>query len=718
MVRMTIACARCRKLKVKCVHTGTAPCRNCFKKGPAETQTCVLSAPELKPKAQRPGLGNRPAAKRRQTLPASLTPSISHSPISAFPVDSQQQQRPVQSSHSPLYQPKHQLAQHVSPQHQQQQQHQQSLSRHQHTREGDDIFAGTDLAAVLSAFSVFNQKFPELRFIHLPTFTRHLRQAWYNESHAARQKLRLLCAAVIALCTAPHRHIRNGTTAMPSADRCAEFVRQNVSVFLSPDLVTVQTLVAFAMYEWGMGHGYRAWMLAGSATRMMQSLPALIKPSTLSAIEHEEQSRTFWSCFVLDRMVFCGQPQPFLLSKYDKEVRWPSSETDYNFGSGPVLSNQRDKAQPPHRFTKDGQREVDRDRLHGYDIDHYYGVLVQGFDIWARVLKFTVNGGRRMAGMSRPENHPWMEGSPWLLIYNELHAWRQRMDKRLRYPDTPVDGHAAMGHAEQFGYVNLVYYIALLFLAREYIPFLPTLAAEPTGPIDPPLLQVPAPAGWWASRSVDIFSSAEHIVRILSDMEDNGASLDTPFAGFCSFSAATMNLYVQHFPNMNLGRSNGPALEGVIHSNLRYLDAFQKVRPMGAGWWMTIQHCRTLFEQANQNKTLYASRTREDFEALENSVYDVRGQPPEESATALALSPHPPITLPPASNDTAHQQPTTLPPFGTPLAYGLQAVETPVDDTSHSLGQIWPLWGQQQTLPFALEGLPLDYNLEMIDMYQ
>ncbi|CAK7225684.1 hypothetical protein SEUCBS140593_005987 [Sporothrix eucalyptigena] len=654
MVRMTIACARCRKLKIKCVHSGESPCRNCAKKGPAEVDVCTLSEPLLKQRVlRRTSEGGINKTPRRDTPRQHIRDVLSSS------VEEPNQGHSVVAS-----------------------------------SDRDGVFSGVDVNTVLFVLTRFHQKFPELRFLHLPSITRNLRQIWTQDrdrgpSHGSQEKLRLLCAAVMALCSSTD-----------GLDRYADYVRDfvAVSLFATPDLLTVQTLLILAMYEWGMGQGYRAWMYVGSASRMMQSLLVLWKPSSTSSIEQEERNRTFWGCFVMDRMVFCGQPQPWVLSMYASNVKWPAGEQDYVFGPS-----------TPTATTDDSPG--------GSDIDHYYGLLVRGFDIWARVLQFVVNGGRRQPGLCRPENHPWVTGSPWRLPYEELQLWRAHMDPRLRYPETAVAGHAALGNgnAEQFAYVNLIYYISILFLGREYIPFLPTSEATPTGPVDPPLLPLKPPSTWWANRAAELFDASVRIVTLLRELADAGAPLDSPFAGFCSFSAATMNLYILHFPNMNLGRSTD--IPAVVADNLRYLETFQAVRPMGRGWWVTIQHCQALYVSASQNRSLFAGRTRADFEALEYSIHDMRGQPPKEGAS---LSPSTTSLLPSfharfgqgrgldtdASNEstvnqlteTTHTQPETAVHHDPP-------------------SQIWPLWGEQQTLPFALEGLPLDYNLDMMEIY-
>ncbi|KAL1901095.1 hypothetical protein Sste5346_002162 [Sporothrix stenoceras] len=680
MVRMTIACARCRKLKIKCVHTGESPCRNCAKKGAAEVDVCTLTEPELKQRITKrsntSSASDRPA--RRLTIQSESTPRRQqiHDVLSS--------QRPADNTTTI---PSHEI---------------------------DDIFAGIHVNSVVSVLAVFHQKFPELRFLHLPSLTRHLRRVWPTKSqddrhaarYAAREKLRLLCTAVMALCSGGEK-----------SDNYADYVRDRVAVslFATPDLLTVQTLLVLAMYEWGMGQGYRAWMYAGAAARMMQSLLVLWRPSspTCSSIEQEERNRTFWGCFIMDRMVFCGQPQPFVLSMYSSNVRWPAGEQDFIFGETKSV-DERDTVP-----RQDAQ-------LPPSNIDHYYGLLVRGFDIWARVLQFVVNGGRRQPGLCRPENHPWVASSPWRLLYDELQVWRNNTDKRLRYPETAVAGHAALGNgnAEQFAYVSLIYYISILFLGREYIPFLPTPVAGPVGPVDPPLLPNPPPLSWWADRAAELFQACAHIVSLLKELDDAGAALDSPFAGFCSFSAATMNLYVLHFPNMNLGRSTD--MTAVVADNLRFLENFQARRPMGRGWWVTIQHCQALYAYASQDRTLFAGRTRADFEALEYSIHDVRGQPPKEGASLSPASVITPLVPRPPRSTTQLGGEMILPSFQAGFVQGLRPPTSPADTATqgssevHELNhnQIWPLWGEQQTLPFALEGLPLDYNLDMMDIYQ
>ena len=227
--------------------------------------------------------------------------------------------------------------------------------------------------------------------------------------------------------------------------------------------------------------------------------------------------------------------------------------------------------------------------------------------------------------------------------------------------------------------------------------------------MDAPLLTEPAPLEWWNNRAQELFSSAAYIGDILQDLDDAGTPLITPFAGFCSFSAASMNIYVSAFPRMNIGRSINAA--AVAAKNLAFLDKFRRSWPMGEGWWITIQHSQMLYERASQDRGRFRGRTRADFEALEYSMHDCRGQPPSQADLLMQN------ILLDKSRDVENMD------HAAEAAIGLQELSAghdSQDGLSNELAsgniQIWPLWGEQQNFPFAVEGIPFDYNLSMLNI--
>lgn len=176
---------------------------------------------------------------------------------------------------------------------------------------------------------------------------------------------------------------------------------------------------------------------------MIQTLETMNNQKRLDQSEQEVYNRTFWSCFVMDRLVCCGPSQAFTLPLEQMHVHLPIGEQDFIFGH---LSSTR-------TYISDIKNS------NHTNIDHSYSVLVRGFDIWSRILKWVIKGGRRQRGMSTLANCPWTPASPWKNLFDELQIWRQIQHPRLKYPEVRAAGHVSLGHGERFTYINLIYYV-------------------------------------------------------------------------------------------------------------------------------------------------------------------------------------------------------------------------------------------------------------------
>jgi hypothetical protein len=297
---------------------------------------------------------------------------------------------------------------------------------------------------VYNACAVFHQKFPELRFLHLPTASsaHHLLDRPKTEGQQDSIASSLLLASVIALC-AP---MMESSVLLPPTDQIMEMIQHRVSKLRSPDLKTVQILLVVSMFRWGMGEWREAWMTSGMAIRTMQTLLRPESSTKLQDLDWQTYNRTLWSCFIMDRLIISGVPQPTTLSCDKLHTCWPSSEEDFVFGATPT-------GLYPARAGDDLLKQMPG------DMAHYFNMLARGFDIWARILGWITSGGRRLPGMDLPINYPWAATSPWKLLYEELQTWRVLQESRSRYPEASVRGHAALGQAEPFGYLNLIYYI-------------------------------------------------------------------------------------------------------------------------------------------------------------------------------------------------------------------------------------------------------------------
>ncbi|CEL10389.1 hypothetical protein ASPCAL13509 [Aspergillus calidoustus] len=427
---------------------------------------------------------------------------------------------------------------------------------------------------LLQTATLFMRKFPELGFLHKPTFSRdlrNLRRCLDPDADIQQPGAELLGSALTTLCLPLTEPNQTGEDTLNK-------VHRRLSITKPPNIYTVQSFLVVAMFEWGQGNTHVAWMYSGAAIRMMQLLKATVLTSS-DTLEREVYNRTLWSCFVMDRLIFPGSQQPLCLPMEEMATHWPIGEADFAFAQGHIQ-----RYMVPSRYPM--------------TVDCSYAILVHGFEIWAKIYRWIISGGRRRKDMQLVKNLPWETSSLWATMRGELQEWRDSQDPKLWYPANRVGIYEFLGKGEVFGYINLIYYVSILFLNREYIPFLPWPDATPCGPVDPPLLTARAPEGWW---------------------ED--ASLYTPFTGFCNFSAATMNIYALYFPSMNMGRSGD--MGALVDKNLAYLTQLRRMWAIGQGWWTTIQRTKAIYERHSQDPARYSGKTRDDFIGLEASIHNV-----------------------------------------------------------------------------------------------
>lgn len=111
----------------------------------------------------------------------------------------------------------------------------------------NDVLTHTPRSEILQAASNFRLKFPELSFLPIGRF----------EIASAGKSDLLLMASVMALCSQ-----------YGDPEEYVAYVKTGLSMVLlnPPHLNTVQSLLLLAMYDWGHGNGYSAWMATGRDT--------------------------------------------------------------------------------------------------------------------------------------------------------------------------------------------------------------------------------------------------------------------------------------------------------------------------------------------------------------------------------------------------------------------------------------------------------------------
>ncbi|GKU19785.1 unnamed protein product [Fusarium langsethiae] len=452
------------------------------------------------------------------------------------------------------------------------------------------VLEQTPRAQIISAINLFRSQFPEFGFLHPDDLE-------YREDElSAVQKLRLL-----VILTVSHRY--SSTYLAEINNRNILFVAGEAQkrVTSGPNLSLIQTFLILSLCNWGDGDGFNAWMHCGIATRMAQGLlstgfASCGKRETLSELE----KRTLWTCFKMDRLLSCGKRRQAMFPDEDLHFSLPVNDTQFLFGQ--VSQN----------------ASLDTS-LRMYGSDDHLVLLIQGLRIWSRVHTWIAEGGRRRPGMTEPEQCPFNETSYWHNMRKDLFEWRDSQDALMKYPGTKVSVHAQRGQAERFGYINLVYYVSLIFLCREYVPFSPVDEVKPRGPIEPPLLKARGPDSFWVQNVVQLYDAAAQISSLLSDLEHVGCPLRTPLSGVCAFSSTLWSLYGAAFPNF-MGFTEGQAHEADAQAErtMSALVRIGQVWGLAKEWIEVLDTAKSIMTRGEGRRV---KRSRYDYPELEDSIH-------------------------------------------------------------------------------------------------
>ena len=227
-----------------------------------------------------------------------------------------------------------------------------------------------------------------------------------------------------------------------------------------PDIDTVQCLLLISQLEWGRGNGYAAWMYTGNAVRMFQALEDMaqvanaVPADQVSRFEaretvwrRETTRRTYWTCFLMDRMLACSGSRPSILASPSPTIPLPSSEDDWELGvacESPVI----------YTPTMDGSTVS----MNGppLTIHNHFEIVIRSLDLWSHTCRWVAQGGRRQPSMHT--TCPWEPSSPWHQLVVSLQGLREMLHPRMKFPETPVTLYTPRRQGERFALINLIYY--------------------------------------------------------------------------------------------------------------------------------------------------------------------------------------------------------------------------------------------------------------------
>ncbi|KAB8201779.1 hypothetical protein BDV34DRAFT_162317 [Aspergillus parasiticus] len=491
----------------------------------------------------------------------------------------------------------------------------------------ENALENLDRELVIRASRRFVQQFPEFGFIHKPTFFEYILQ---DGIPAIK-----LCA-IMALCARyiPALVDQYGSPYLAS-EHFANVVRDNIMKYMAqhPGIDTVHALILLSLYDWGEGNGFQAWVYTGMATRMAQGIYLQEKTNTkntsyLNSTEQETIIRTSWACFVLDCILRCGRYGPQRAEIEVLDIPLPMSEVDFEFGPESTL--------PPyflaHLGTDASISVMGSDRkINGPQ--RILSLIIEGFSIFSALSTWICRGGRRYPSPDSIEP-PWKHTSFWSRSMTTVEAWRVTHSSRLVYSRSSgqIQAHILHNQVEGFALLNLLYYMSVFFLHREYTPFFPHRVSRPCGPIDPPLLEQAPPHDWWHHSAQKLFEAASIIIQLMQDLDKRGVQFQTPFTAFCMFSAASAVLYADTWPYMAPGLEN--AKEKYTWS-LDWLRTASEKWKIAKSWYEILGELSGIFTRLKTDGHDFPHLGREEFQDLHDNLHRL-AEPESTTVNALA----------------------------------------------------------------------------------
>ncbi|KAJ5631372.1 transcriptional regulator family: Fungal Specific TF [Penicillium longicatenatum] len=534
-MRLSISCDACRRAKVKCNHEGNPPCQRCQK---IKSGDCVLTDP----RASKPGTSTRGSTtrtragqKRRATTALSEDTRIEQSP------------RPTLS------------------------------------RTGSEIhenpISALPSSMIITAVETYRKKFPITNFLHYPSLI-------YDVSSNFQSIDPVFIASLLSLCV----RFMSGD-GLADEETYAGYARKHLAhrVMEAPSLYLAQSLVMISFYEWGTGRPYQAWMYSGMATYMIQSLLKMSDDSMehsphefhASQTQYEQLVRTYWCCFAQDCELSSGARQHFALSFSQISVPLPISDRDFTFNH------------LPERRLMPADMNKQCSLARNLTIEHGLTIVTRGFDIFVRILRFANEHRRALASLDSDDStSPLLQ--TWQTLKGELDEWRTLQDMTVRYPATSAQAHVALGYGELFAYINLIYFMSVLFLHRDR--FLSNLKphSDVFHDMNDDEQQEPG-------TIKELFAAVQNISGVLSALEASEAPVMTPYSGFSVFVAAHINMYGTIAPMRYPGGLERAEKEK--SKNLIYLERLSRLWPVGRSWWRTVQEANRFYETVKSTQT-------------------------------------------------------------------------------------------------------------------
>lgn len=267
-------------------------------------------------------------------------------------------------------------------------------------------------------------------------------------------------------------------------------------------------------------------MHTGFAIRMAQAMRLGQEfHARQSAREKEVRRRTFWACFVMDRLVAFSTGRPITLRLANIGARLPCPDQDFFF------EEEEEAGLYLHDLVENG---ISRSRLHTLA---FYIVAVH---LWSSMTTLYVTGRRRIRVF------PTSPQSPLTLRGEALQRWMGSLPSKFLWTPRNYHMHRSVGHGKLFVASHMLLRHCAVVAHQEYLPQY-ELLLDSTGDIDAAGLDL----GFKDERlTSSCLSNTDDIRSICNSLSaDDSEALEdmrSTFAALALISAANVHLWSKY----------------------------------------------------------------------------------------------------------------------------------------------------------------------------
>lgn len=286
-------------------------------------------------------------------------------------------------------------------------------------------------------------------------------------------------------------------------------------------------------------------------------------------IRQESQRRTFWSCFILDRILSVGRRRPRVIQVDDLHgIQIPCS--DKNFISGRAVKTRlfgesdeeyakRRKEIHDEALQRHGGQNPERIEWEDRRDDGMLGRWIYALDHFSDVNKWSNEGGRRYAREIRssrrhianydrsekPNNiGPWNPGTKYYQLDKRLREIKEDLPDELQLTSINTENHiyeTPSTTSRTYYLIHAILQLSTAYLYPEYLPTYGFRLKKPQGPMDAPLVTEPLPEdqpNYWEDKAKECFEYVRDFVGVLRSFKDRDLVPESPFVGHAVYKAA------------------------------------------------------------------------------------------------------------------------------------------------------------------------------------